>query len=50
MACGISTPRLLEECPDLLSLRPATQEIQVASIKAIPLYRYGGKVVYIPQK
>lgn len=40
VACGVTTPRLIEECPDLLSLRPATQEIQVASIKAIPMYRY----------
>lgn len=40
VACGVTTPRLIEECPDLLSLRPATQEIQVASIKTIPMYRY----------
>jgi len=40
VACGVTTPRLVEECPDLLSLRPATQEIQVASIRAIPMYRY----------
>lgn len=46
VACGISTPRLLEECPDLLALRPATQEIQVASIKAIPLYRKKRQVDY----
>ena len=38
--CGLTTPRLIEECPELLSLRPATQEIQVASIRAIPMYRY----------
>ncbi|KAJ7333190.1 hypothetical protein OS493_018366 [Desmophyllum pertusum] len=37
--CGLTTPRLVEECPDLLWLRPATQEIQVASIRAIPMYR-----------
>lgn len=36
---GLITPRLAEECPDLLALRPTTQEIQVASIRAIPLYR-----------
>ena len=40
VACGVTTPRLIEECPDLLSLRPTTQEIQVASIRAIPIYRY----------
>ena len=40
VACGVTTPRLIEECPDLLSLRPTTQEIQVASIRAIPVYRY----------
>ena len=40
VACGVTTPRLIEECPDLLSLRPATQEIQVASIRTIPMYRY----------
>lgn len=40
VACGVTSPRLIEECPDLLSLRPATQEIQVASIKTIPMYRY----------
>ena len=37
---GLTTPRLVEECPDLLTIRPATQEIQVASIRAIPVYRY----------
>lgn len=37
---GLTTPRLVEECPDLLTIRPATQEIQVARIRAIPVYRY----------
>ncbi|KAL9965633.1 hypothetical protein ACROYT_G029462 [Oculina patagonica] len=39
VACGVTTSRLVEECPDLLAIRPATQEIQVASIRAIPMYR-----------
>lgn len=47
LACGVTTPRLIEECPDLLSLRPATQEIQVASIKTIPMYRYGKYEVHV---
>ena len=46
VACGVTTPRLIEECPDLLSLRPATQEIQVASIKTIPMYRYDKYMKY----
>lgn len=47
VACGVTTPRLIEECPDLLSLRPATQEIQVASIKTIPMYRYDKYEVHV---
>lgn len=47
LACGVTTPRLIEECPDLLSLRPATQEIQVASIKTIPMYRYDKYEVHV---
>jgi len=46
VACGVTTPRLIEECPDLLSLRPATQEIQVASIKTIPMYRKKPQIDY----
>ncbi|XP_068686813.1 uncharacterized protein CXorf58-like [Montipora foliosa] len=35
---GLTTPQLLKECPDLLSIKP-TQEIQVANIRTIPILR-----------
>jgi hypothetical protein len=40
VASGIASPRLVDECPELLSVYPATQAIQIARIQAIPQYRY----------
>ncbi|XP_001628550.3 uncharacterized protein CXorf58 homolog isoform X2 [Nematostella vectensis] len=40
---GLASPRLIEECQDLLSGRPATQAIQVARIEAIPQYHKNAK-------
>ena len=36
---GIVSSKLRDEMPDLLNLRPVTQEAQVASIRALSYYK-----------
>ena len=50
MESGVVSSKLRDEMPDLLSLRPITQEDQVASIKTLSHFRYSSMIVMRKQQ